>query len=143
MKGRVRLLAPWAGALEAPVWAWNAPLSFWGGLDPLTGRVSDRHHPGFGRTATGTILCLPSGRGSSSSSSVLAESLRLGTGPAAILLLEADPVIVTGALVAEDLYGAPCPVGVVEDWAACTRAASSPAAVLRGGDDGWALLTAA
>jgi len=81
------------------------PLSFWGGLDPSTGEVVEANHPQRGQVVTGRILVMPSGRGSSSSATVLAESIRLGTGPAAIVLGEADEIIATGALVAEALYG--------------------------------------
>ncbi len=56
---------------------------------------------------------MPAGRGSSSSSSVLAESLRLGTGPAAIVLSERDVIIAVGAIAAFELYGVVCPVVVV------------------------------
>jgi predicted aconitase with swiveling domain len=57
---------------------------------------------------------MPSGRGSSSSSSVLAEAIRCGTGPAGIVLAEPDPILVVGALVAARLYGLACPVVVAE-----------------------------
>jgi predicted aconitase with swiveling domain len=88
------------------------PLSFWGGLDAETGRIIDRTHPQFGAHVSGSILVMPAGRGSSSSSAVLAESIRRGTAPAAIVLAEADPILVVGALVAQALYGKTCPVVV-------------------------------
>ncbi len=56
------------------------PLSLWGGLDPTTGLVMDQSHPQLGVSLTGCIVIMPHGRGSSSSSSVLADSLRSGTG---------------------------------------------------------------
>jgi len=55
---------------------------------------------------------MPSGRGSSSSSTVLAEALRLGTGPAGIVLGEPDEIIAIGSIVAEELYGKGIPVVV-------------------------------
>jgi uncharacterized protein len=82
------------------------PLSFWGGLDPSTGEVVEANHPQRGEIVTGRILVMPSGRGSSSSATVLAESIRLGTGPAGVVLGETDEIIAIGALVAETLYGA-------------------------------------
>jgi predicted aconitase with swiveling domain len=81
------------------------PLSFWGGLDPPTGEIVEANHPQRGEVVTGRILVMPSGRGSSSSATVLAESIRLGTGPSAIVLGEPDEIIAIGALVAEALYG--------------------------------------
>jgi uncharacterized protein len=88
------------------------PLSFWGGIDAATGRVIDHSHPDLGACITGRILVMPGGRGSSSSSSVLAETIRRGTGPAAIVLGTPDPILAVGALVAEALYGLRCPVVV-------------------------------
>ncbi|HEX6989949.1 MAG TPA: DUF126 domain-containing protein [Bacillota bacterium] len=88
----------------------DEPLSFWGGLDPATGRIIDRRHPQHGLVVTGRVLLMPGGRGSSSSSTVLAEAIRLGTGPAAILLTERDAIIALGAMVAGELYGRVCPV---------------------------------
>ncbi len=88
----------------------DEPLSFWGGVDPETGAVIDRRHPQFGAVVSGTVLVLPFGRGSSSSSSVLAEAIRLATGPAAIVLRERDPILLVGALIARTLYGTAVPV---------------------------------
>lgn len=95
----------------------DEPLSMWGGLDPETGLVIDRRHPQAGETLTGVVLVLPAGRGSSSAASVLAEAIRRGTAPAALVLAEPDDILLVGALVAEELYGITCPV-VVADGAA-------------------------
>ncbi len=56
---------------------------------------------------------MPSGRGSSSSASVLAEAVRARTAPAAILLGEPDLILSIGAAVAEELYGVVVPVVVL------------------------------
>jgi len=63
----------------------SEPLSLWGGLDPDTGEIIDRRHPQSGDVVTDRILVLPSGRGSSSASSILLEAIRAGTAPAAII----------------------------------------------------------
>jgi hypothetical protein len=88
------------------------PLSFWGGIDPLTGRIVDASHPQVGESIAGKVLRMPYSRGSSSTPSVLAESLRLGTGPVAIVLERPDPMVVLGAVVARLLYGIECRVTV-------------------------------
>lgn len=105
-----RVLA--AGDAERPALVLSQPLSLWGGVDIESGRIIDRSHPELGQTVTGTILVMPGGRGSSSSSSVLAEMIRLGTAPAGILLASADPILTVGALVAQALYGLSCPIVV-------------------------------
>jgi predicted aconitase with swiveling domain len=90
----------------------DEPLSFWGGLDPLTGRIVETGHPQNGEVVTGRILVLSSGRGSSSSATVLAEAIRAGTAPAGIVLAEPDEIIAIGALAAGELYGTTIPVVV-------------------------------
>ena len=103
-----------AGEASGSALVLDEPLSMWGGLDPATGEIIDRRHPQFGLLATGRILVMPTGRGSSSSSSVLAEAVRLGTAPAAVVLAEPDDIVLVGALVAEELYGVTCPVVVAD-----------------------------
>jgi predicted aconitase with swiveling domain len=56
------------------------------------------------------VLVMPVGRGSSSASAVLAETLRLGTGPAAVVLASPDVILAAGSVVARELYGIECPV---------------------------------
>jgi uncharacterized protein len=91
----------------------DEPLSLWGGIDPATGEIIDVHHPQHGATVSGRALVMPAGRGSSSSASVLAEAVRAGTAPAAILLGEPDLILSIGSAVAEELYGRRVPVVVM------------------------------
>ncbi|MFN2417390.1 MAG: aconitase X swivel domain-containing protein [Candidatus Limnocylindria bacterium] len=88
-------------------------LSLWGGMDPATGELIDAHHPQRGVRLTGRVVVMPSGRGSSSSASVLAEAVRAGTAPAAILLDAPDMILSIGSMVAEELYGVLVPVVVL------------------------------
>ena len=112
------------GRAEGEVVVLDEPLSMWGGLDPATGAVIDHHHPQRGTVLTGAVVVMPSGRGSSSSSSVLAEAIRAGSAPAAFVLATADPIVALGAIVARELYGTDVPVVTLAtgDYAAATRA---------------------
>lgn len=101
------------GTASGPALVLDEPLSFWGGLDPSTGVIIDRNHPNRGSTITDTMLFLPSGRGSSSASSVIAEAVRLGTAPIALVLAELDEIILLGAFVANELYDQALPVGLL------------------------------
>jgi predicted aconitase with swiveling domain len=101
------------GSAAGPALVLDEPLSLWGGLDPVTGRIVETGHPQRGEVVTGRILVMPSGRGSSSSATVLAEAIRAGTAPAGIVLGEPDDIIAIGALVAAELYGIMIPVVVV------------------------------
>jgi predicted aconitase with swiveling domain len=104
----VRTLVP--GAARGAALVLDEPLSFWGGVDPATGDVIDVRHPQRGANVAGRVLMMPSGRGSSSSSSVLAECIRAGTAPAAIVLAQRDAILVLGAIVARELYGRTTPI---------------------------------
>ena len=88
-------------------------LSLWGGMDPATGELIDPHHPQCGVALSGRVVVMPSGRGSSSSASVLAEAVRAGTAPAAFVLEEPDLILAIGSAVAEELYGVRVPVVVL------------------------------
>jgi uncharacterized protein len=103
------------GRGRGPALVLDEPLSFWGGVDPSTGRIVDAHHPQLGATIAGRVLVMPSGRGSSSSSSVLAEALRAGTGPLSILLRRRDGILVLGAVVARELYGIEHPIALLDE----------------------------
>ena len=79
------------------------PLSFWGGVDPLTGNVADPRHPRFGERTSGRILVMERVIGSSSSSAIMLELLRNDVAPAAIVVAEPDAILVLGILVAGEL----------------------------------------
>ena len=115
-------LAP--GVAEGAPLLLQEPLSFWGGLDPTSGLIIDRWHPQAVACIAGRVLLMPAGRGSSSGSASLAEAIRLGVGPAAILLLKRDAIVIVGALAATELYGRFVPVVLVEaaDWATLAAA---------------------
>lgn len=106
-----RPLVPGSASGEALVL--EEPLSLWGGLDPGSGVIVEARHPQHGVSVRGRVLVMPAGRGSSSSSSVLAEAIRLRMAPLAILLAEPDEIVVIGALVAQLLGHRTCPVAVL------------------------------
>ena len=103
-----------AGEARGEILALDEPLSFWGGFDAETGRIIDQAHPQLGRSLTGKIVMMSVGRGSSSASSVLAEAIRHGTAPAALILQESDEIIVLGAIVADEIYGVVMPILIVD-----------------------------
>ena len=123
LEGRVLV----GGAGAGSVLRLDEPLSFWGGVDPVTGRIIDRRHPRCGESVAGRVLVIPYGRGSSSSSSVLLEGVRLGTAPAAVVLRELDGILALGAAVARELYEQSPPVVLLEaaDWEALDEGAEA------------------
>jgi predicted aconitase with swiveling domain len=109
---RLRAVGQVAGTTEGQVVRLAEPVSFWGGVG-RDGTVSDVRHPDRGVGLAGRVLVTTSGRGSSSSSSVLAELIHAGVGPAAIVTSTPDAILVLGALVPALLYGEEVPVVVL------------------------------
>jgi len=88
----------------------SQPICFWGGFDPKTGTITERNHELKGQNVTGTVFVFPTGKGSSTTSAILLESVRCGTAPAAIVNLKTEPILVIGAIIAERLYDRVIPI---------------------------------
>lgn len=81
----------------------TASISFWGGVNPKTGRIADVRHPQHGVSISGKVLCLPGTIGSSSAAAVLLELVSAGLAPAAIILHEPDAILLLGLIVAQEM----------------------------------------
>ncbi len=95
------LVAGQGGEAEALVL--SAPISFWGGVDPRTGRIANVRHPQHGTSIAGRVLCLPGTIGSSSAAAVLLELVHAGLAPAAMILHEPDAILLLGLIVAREM----------------------------------------
>jgi predicted aconitase with swiveling domain len=89
----------------------DAPISFWGGVDPKTGHIADVRHPQHGECIADKVLFLPGTIGSSSASAVLLELVHNGNAPAALVLHEPDAILLLGLIVAKEM-GWETPVAV-------------------------------
>jgi uncharacterized protein len=99
-----------AGTAAGPLFVVEEPLSFWGAFDPLTGLIVDTHHPQHGACLAGRIVIMPETRGSGSASGSIAEAIRRGTAPLALILMKPDVNLAVGSFIAAMLYGKSCPV---------------------------------
>ena len=97
------------GVAEGEVLVLTEPISFWGGVNHH-GEIIDVHHAQHKAKMTNKILVMPSGRGSSSATAVLAELIRTGDGPLGIVMLQCDTILVIGALVSAEIYGISMPI---------------------------------
>jgi hypothetical protein len=98
------------GRGEGPALVSAEPLSFWGDVDPATGRVVNPRHPLHGERLSGRVLVYPFGRGSCTTSNILLELIRTDQAPAAIVTRAVEPVLAVGPLVGEALYGRTIPL---------------------------------
>ncbi|KAB2720198.1 aconitase X swivel domain-containing protein [Brucella intermedia] len=125
-------------AADAQALVLSAPISFWGGVDPKSGRIADVRHPEQGQSIAGRVLCLPGTIGSSSAAAVLLELVHCGHAPAAIVLHEPDAILLLGLIVAREM-GHDVPVAVELDREAQKQLAGHRVTV---GEDGTIGITA-
>jgi predicted aconitase with swiveling domain/uncharacterized protein with ATP-grasp and redox domains len=76
-------------------------LSFFGGVDPESGRVVERGHELEGQSIAGRVLVFPSGKGSTVGSYTLYRLKRNGMAPAAIINTACETIIAVGCIIAE------------------------------------------
>ncbi|WP_372874365.1 aconitase X [Pseudomonas sp.] len=99
-----------AGNAQGQLLYADVGLSFWGGVDPFSGEVIDRHHPLSGQIIAGRVLAIPSGRGSCTGSSVLLELILNGHAPAALVVAHPEEILSLGVLIAQSLFDCGLPV---------------------------------
>ena len=99
MKARVLV----EGAARGRLLRFTQDISFWGGVDPQSGRVIDARHPQWGEVISGRILALGQSIGSSSGSSILLEMLAQRTHPAGIILGVPDQILALGSVVGREM----------------------------------------
>lgn len=104
MKYSIKSKVITGGAASGVALVGKTALSFWGGVDPHSGKIVDVHHDLCGACLSGRVLCIPFDRGSCSGSGVMLEMIRQGTAPAAIVCIEAEPVLAMGSVIGEYLY---------------------------------------
>ena len=102
-----------AGQAAGEVLKLQTPISFWGGVDPKTGRISDPRHPDHDADIAGKILVLPGTIGSSSSSYIMLELMAIRRAPAALVLAEPDAILGLGVVVAKEMNYGSIPVVVL------------------------------
>ena len=77
------------------------PVSFYGGVDPVTGCVTEPGHFCCGENISGKVFIFPTGKGSTVGSYVLYRMKKLGTAPAAIINIETEAIIATGCVISD------------------------------------------
>ena len=103
-----------AGSAEGQALVSREPISFWGGVCPRTGQVIDRRHDLSGANVAGRVFVFPTGRGSSTSSATLMQSIKAGVAPAAIINISVDPMLALGSIVSDEMYGRTVPVVILD-----------------------------
>lgn len=79
----------------------SEPISFLGGVDPETGVIIDPTHELKGECIKDKVLFIPGGKGSTVGSYVIFQMMKNDTAPKAIICLNAEPIIATGAIMSD------------------------------------------
>ena len=79
----------------------SEPISFLGGVNPDNGEVIDPNHELKGQTIKDKVLFIPGGKGSTVGSYVIFQMMKNNTAPKAIICLNAEPIIATGAIMSD------------------------------------------
>ena len=115
-----------AGIAEGEALVTKAFFGFTHGVNARTGEICDERHEWRGLNMKGKVLVFPFGKSSSSGALWILETVRYGNAPAAVINVEAEPIIGGGCFLAGVLYGKPI---VLVD-----RTEKNPCEVIKTGD---------
>jgi predicted aconitase with swiveling domain len=76
-------------------------ISFYGGVDPDTGKVVEVGHELEGQSVAGKVLVFPSGKGSTVGSYTMYRMMKNNTAPTAIVNEQIDTIIAVGCIISE------------------------------------------
>lgn len=79
----------------------SQPISFLGGVNPENGEIIDPTHELKGEIIKDKVLFIPGGKGSTVGSYVIFQMMKNNTAPKAIICLNAEPIIATGAIMSD------------------------------------------
>ncbi len=87
------------GVAEGEALVSKDPVSFYGGIDPDTGIVTELGHACYGKSITGKVFVFPTGKGSTVGSYVIYRMKKQGTAPVAIINVETEAILATGCVI--------------------------------------------
>lgn len=76
-------------------------ISFYGGVDPETGKVVEKGHELQGQSIAGRVLVFPTGKGSTVGSYTLYRLKKAGLAPAAIINAESETITAVGCIISD------------------------------------------
>jgi predicted aconitase with swiveling domain len=76
-------------------------ISFYGGVDPESGRIVEKGHELEGQSIAGRVLVFPTGKGSTVGSYTLYRLKKAGLAPAAIVNAESETITAVGCIISD------------------------------------------
>lgn len=89
------------GLVEGSAIVSPTPISFFGGIDPKTGKIIDKENPLYGKSIAGKIFVFPKGKGSTVGSYIIYGLKVNEVAPLAFITNIAETIVVAGAILAE------------------------------------------
>ena len=89
------------GTAKAEAIVTKDAISFYGGVDPDTGKIVEVGHELEGQSITGKILVFPTGKGSTVGSYTMYRMKKNNMAPVAIINKEIDTIIAVGCIISE------------------------------------------
>jgi predicted aconitase with swiveling domain len=89
------------GIVEAEAMVTKDGISFYGGVDPDTGKIVEVGHELEGHSITGKVLVFPTGKGSTVGSYTMYRMKKNNMAPAAIVNEQIDTIVAVGCIISE------------------------------------------
>ena len=89
------------GQASGPALVSRMGISFYGGVDPETGVITEADHDLEGQSIAGKILVFPTGKGSTVGSYILYRLQKNGHAPLAIINTDCETITAVGCIISE------------------------------------------
>ncbi len=89
------------GVAEGTALVSHEPVSFFGGIDPESGIITEKGHELEGQIVKEKVFVFPNGKGSTVGSYTLYRMKKNGVAPRAIITVESEPIVAVGAIISE------------------------------------------
>ncbi len=89
------------GKVQGEALITSQAISFYGGVEPESGIVTEKGHELEGQCVTGKVLVFPTGKGSTVGSYTLYRLKKNGKAPIAIVNKKCEPIVAVGCIISE------------------------------------------
>ena len=89
------------GKVEGEALVTKDPISFYGGVDPKTGILTDKDNELNGQSIKGKILVFPFGKGSTVGPYTIYQLAKLGNGPLAMINKDCETIVAVGCIISD------------------------------------------
>lgn len=89
------------GVAEGEALVTKDPISFYGGVDPKTGVITDKDNELNGQSVKGKVLVFPFGKGSTVGPYTIYQLAKLGNAPKAMITRECETIVAVGCIISD------------------------------------------